>query len=69
MSWQNIIKKDNPIIKAMKLVKNWKPKTEEGELYRKELEDVVAPFCPIGSKWCTECKQCETPEQSKEMHE
>jgi hypothetical protein len=68
MSWQKIIKGNNPIVQAMKLVQDWKPETEEGEKYRKELEEVVAPLCPKGSEWCSECKQCETPEQSKEIH-
>ena len=53
---------------AQGLVKEWKPETPEGEQYQKDLEAAVAPYCPTGSKWCSECKQCETPEQATEMH-
>jgi signal transduction histidine kinase len=45
------------------LVKEWKPETSEGKKYQQELEQVVAPFCPKGSKWSTESKQCEPIEQ------
>jgi hypothetical protein len=48
---------------AQELVKEWKPETSEGKKYQQELEQVVAPFCPKGSKWSTESKQCEPIEQ------
>jgi len=69
MSWKEIIKeKQNPIKMAQELVKDWKPETDEGKRYQEDLEQVVAPYCPEGSKWCSECKQCETEEESKEIH-
>jgi hypothetical protein len=71
MKWKNILKEEqkNPIKLAQKLVKDWKPETEEGKQYQQDLEQVVAPYCPEGSEWCTQCKQCESKEESQRMHE
>lgn len=32
----------------------------------KEISDMR--WCPEGSRWCDECKRCETHEQSKAIH-
>ena len=46
------------------LVNEWKPETPEGKKYQQDLEQIVAQYCPKGSKWSTESKQCEPIEQS-----
>jgi hypothetical protein len=59
--------KGNSLQKLLKetqeLVREWKPETPEGKQYQQDLERIVAQYCPKGSKWSTESKQCEPIEQ------
>jgi len=48
------------------LVKEWKPETPEGKKYQHELEQIVAQYCPKGSKWNTETKECEGQSSDEE---